>query len=76
MSRRTGRIGLCAAALIAAATLGGCASQVQPWERGNLATEAMTGHARHKSSFVSHVYFSREANAGGGKVVGGGCGCN
>ncbi len=65
-----------AAGLILAASLGGCASTVQPWERGNLSADVMVDEGRLKSSFVSHVFFSKEANAGGGKVVGGGCGCN
>lgn len=54
----------------------GCAT-VQPWQRGNLADytmradrDALTG------AMTEHIYFSREASAGGRGVGGGGCGCN
>lgn len=54
----------------------GCAG-VEPYERENLAThgmradrDALAGHLQ------DHLFFSREAANGGGRVGGGGCGCN
>jgi hypothetical protein len=69
-----------AAALVlgAMALLGGCASMgVQPWERDLLAQPAMApeGVALH-GDLDDHVYFSKEAAAGGRSFGGGGCGCN
>jgi hypothetical protein len=59
-----------------AAGFAGCAS-VKPWQRETLSDYTMRpdrdpGH----ESFMEHVYFTREAAAGGRGVGGGGCGCN
>lgn len=61
--------------------LGGCASsdlvRVQPWERGTLADPIMRPDRDPlATAMTEHVYFSREAAAGGRGVGGSGCGCN
>jgi hypothetical protein len=59
--------------------LSGCglASNVQPWEKGNLAKSHMTFERDVlDTGFVEHTYFSKESASGGGAVGGGGCGCN
>lgn len=64
--------------VLAAAALGGagCAS-VEPWERGRLAEYGMRADRDpFDDSLQEHVYFTREAAAGGRGVGGGGCGCN
>ena len=54
----------------------GCAT-VQPWERGYLADYTMRDDRDELEINMSeHMYFSREASAGGRGVGGGGCGCN
>jgi hypothetical protein len=62
-----------------ATTLASCttASPVKPWQRGRLADELMRADRDPLSDSISeHVYFTREAFAGGKGVGGGGCGCN
>jgi hypothetical protein len=55
---------------------GGC-STVQPWERGHLADYTMRADRDPLDAALrEHVYFTREAAAGGRGVGGGGCGCN
>ncbi len=62
--------------VIALATLTGCGT-VQPWERGTLSDYTMrSDRDPGTDSFREHVYFTREAAAGGRGVGGGGCGCN
>jgi hypothetical protein len=63
--------------LLVLAVMGtGCAS-VEPWERGRLAEYGMrTDRDPFDDSLQEHVYFTREAAAGGRGVGGGGCGCN
>ena len=54
----------------------GCAV-VQPWQRGTLADYTMRPDRDPLAdTFSEHVYFTREAAAGGRGVGGGGCGCN
>ena len=54
----------------------GCAT-VQPWERGHLGDYLMRPDRDPLSdSLAEHIYFTREAAAGGRGVGGGGCGCN
>ncbi len=55
----------------------GCAVNVKPWERGNLAKEhmAIEPDAMERTIF-EQVVTSKEASSGGYAVVGGGCGCN
>ena len=61
--------------LLAAFGLGGCAS-VQPWERGQLASEAMAQEVSkcHRFEHNNEVYREGAVGANGGKS-GGGCGC-
>jgi hypothetical protein len=59
----------------AAGLLSGC-TNVQPWERGNLADPAMSERHPLGSMMAEHMWFSREAASGGAGVGGGGCGCN
>lgn len=54
----------------------GCAG-VEPYERENLATHGMRADRDPLAGHLQdHLYFSREASNGGGRVGGGGCGCN
>ncbi|MEO7932711.1 MAG: DUF4266 domain-containing protein [Chthoniobacterales bacterium] len=54
----------------------GCTT-VKPWERGHLADYTMRpGRDPLSDSISEHVWFTREAYAGGKGVGGGGCGCN
>ena len=55
----------------------GCASTVQPWERGTLSRADMQWEPDPMEAQLSqHVFFSKEASSGGGGTAGGGCGCN
>jgi hypothetical protein len=73
--KRTWRIAIAFAAL-AAGLLSGCKT-VQPWERGTMADYTMRPDRDPLSiSLAEHIYFTREAAAGGRGVGGGGCGCN
>jgi hypothetical protein len=52
-------------------------SSVKPWERDVMARRSMS--LEKNPMFLSmddHVYFSKEAAAGGRTFDGGGCGCN
>jgi hypothetical protein len=77
MARHTSRVLLALAALVA---LAGC-SPIEPWvkpyERENLADPIMA-FDRHpvSSSYLDHVYESREGARGAVGSAGGGCGCN
>ncbi len=67
--------------LAAVALLAGCAHpalvRVQPWERATLAGYDMRPDRDPLSTVLAeHIYFSREAAAGGRGVGGSGCGCN
>ena len=60
----------------AAGLLSGCAT-VKPWERATLADYTMRADRDPLTDTLrEHVYFTREAAAGGRGVGGGGCGCN
>jgi hypothetical protein len=62
--------------LIGGLGFSGCTT-VQPWERGYLADYTMRDDRDELDVNMSeHMYFSREASAGGKGVGGGGCGCN
>jgi hypothetical protein len=62
--------------ILTIAVLSGCAT-VQPWERGTLADYTMRPDRDPLEGYLAeHVYFTREAAAGGRGVGGGGCGCN
>lgn len=65
--------------LVCLALLAGCASDpwVKPYERANLADPIMSFNPNPVStSYINHVYESREASRGAGIASGGGCGCN
>lgn len=65
--------------LMILSSLSACGSfpPVQPWEKGNLARQAMTfDRDALDTKFSEHIYFSKEAASGGSGVGGGGCGCN
>lgn len=71
------RIAVAAVALLA---LSGCASVepwVKPYERANLADPIMAfDRDPISSSYMHHVYESREGARGAAGSAGGGCGCN
>lgn len=64
--------------LCAAACVSGCATMgVRAWERDVLAKPEMElDHEAADLAMDDHIYFSREASAGGRAFGGGGCGCN
>jgi hypothetical protein len=64
--------------LLALLPLAGCSNLgVQPWERDLLAKPAMQLATSHVAAGIDdHIYFSKEAAAGGRSFTGGGCGCN
>ena len=52
-------------------------THVKPWQRGHLADYVMqSGRDPLTDSISDHVWFTREAFAGGRGIGGGGCGCN
>lgn len=61
-------------AVLAAATLAGCAG-IEPWERDLHARVDMQANP-HDAAIDDHIYFSKEASSGGRGFAGGGCGCN
>jgi hypothetical protein len=62
--------------LMSMLSLSGC-SNVQPWEKQNLAKPEMTFEGdRLDTSYTEHIYSSKEGASGGSGVGGGGCGCN
>ena len=64
------------AALAGLAVTSGC-QHVKPWQRGRLADPIMRADRDPLGTGEDeHVFFSREAAAGGRGVGGGGCGCN
>jgi hypothetical protein len=66
---------LATAALLALAAAG-CRT-VRPWERGTMADYTMRPDRDPAEEMLrEHVFFTREAAAGGRGVGGGGCGCN
>ncbi len=70
---------LIAAASVFALSVGlmGCATPVQPWQKGNLAKPEMAFDPDPlQTRFAEHTYFSKEGASGGMSVGGGGCGCN
>jgi len=61
---------------MALAQLAACA-EVQPWERGRLASPRMALDADPLLAAIdAHTYSSKEAASGGIGPAGGGCGCN
>lgn len=64
-------------ALIALTALAGGCTDVQPWERGNLAKPQMALDPYPlQSALRQHNYSSREAASAAANSQGGGCGCN
>jgi hypothetical protein len=62
--------------MIFAITCTGCKT-VKPWERGTLSDYTMRQDRDPLNDYLyEHIYFTREAAAGGRGVGGGGCGCN
>ena len=54
----------------------GCTA-VKPWERGTLSKKEMQWSPDPLAAQLSeHIYFAKEAAAGGYGSAGGGCGCN
>ena len=71
---------VCSVGLVMGA-LSGCSTsnavRVKPWERAQLADPIMNPDRDPLASELQeHIYFSREAAAGGRGVGGAGCGCN
>jgi Domain of unknown function (DUF4266) len=65
-----------ACAILLASALSGCAT-VQPWQRDITARKSMQlGRNANLAAAHEHIYFSKEASAGGRSFDGGGCGCN
>ena len=65
-----------ALALVPLSLATGCAN-VKPWQRGTLADHAMRADRNAANDALNeHVWFSREAAAGGRGLAAGGCGCN
>jgi hypothetical protein len=65
------------AAVLSGAGCSGISIGVDPWDRDVLALDSMqldSNSARDGND--DHIYFSREASAGGRGFGGGGCGCN
>jgi len=67
-------------ALLLLAALGGCAAPtpwVKPYEREHFADPIMSFNRDPvSSSYLEHVFETREESHGGTGAVGGGCGCN
>ena len=54
----------------------GCTA-VKPWERGTLSKKEMQWAPDPLAATLGqHIYFAKEAAAGGYGSAGGGCGCN
>ena len=54
----------------------GCTT-VKPWERGTLSKKEMSWSPDPLAAKLGeHIYFAKEAAAGGYGSAGGGCGCN
>jgi hypothetical protein len=74
LSRPGGMVLAAVAVIIALGT--GC-STVEPWQRRTLSDATMRGDRDPAGLLLAeHMWFSREAAAGGRGVGGGGCGCN
>jgi len=74
-SSRMGGMALVVLAVIIA--LGTGCSTVEPWQRRTLSDATMRGDRDPAGLLLAeHMWFSREAAAGGRGVGGGGCGCN
>ena len=79
MTTRAGLIAMAIAIAVAGMTLAGC-SPIEPWvkpyEREHLADPIMSLSPNPVSTtYIDHVYESREGAHGATGAVGGGCGC-
>ena len=55
----------------------GCAQQVKPWQRGELARADMQWSPDPMAAAMrQHTHFSKEGTSGTIGAAGGGCGCN
>ena len=69
--------GMVLAAVTVIIALGTGCSTVEPWQRRTLSDATMRGDRDPAGLLLAeHMWFSREAAAGGRGVGGGGCGCN
>jgi hypothetical protein len=74
--RRATRAAACSLLALGLTLATGCGT-VKPWQRGTLAEPVMRADRDPLGTALQdHVFFSREASAGGRGVGGGGCGCN
>jgi hypothetical protein len=69
---------LAGAMLAAVALLSGCGATgpVRPWQKGELARPEMRMDDPADTRIAEKAFASRESASGGGRVGGGGCGCN
>lgn len=75
--KRVWRLAIGAAGLLAATVLATACATVEPWERSAFADPLLRRDRDPlRDALTEHIYFSREATAGGRDVGGGGCGCN
>lgn len=62
--------------ILVALAASGCTT-VKPWERGTLTKKEMAWSPDPLAATLGeHIYFAKEAAAGGYGSAGGGCGCN
>lgn len=62
--------------ILTALMASGCTT-VKPWERGTLTKKEMAWSPDPLAATLGeHIYFAKEAAAGGYGSAGGGCGCN
>jgi hypothetical protein len=78
MTRRAAGWAVAALLLVLLALASGCAATaVHPWDRDLLAEKKMRFYPSPMAHAIDeHIYFSKEASAGGRTVNMGGCGCN
>lgn len=70
-------VGMALAVLAVIIALGTGCTTVEPWQRRTLSDATMRGDRDPAGLLLAeHMWFSREAAAGGRGVGGGGCGCN
>jgi len=77
MTKRSGLLLLAAAGAVALSACSPIEPWVKPYEREHLA-EAVMSFSRDpvSTSYIEHVFESREGARGATGGVGGGCGCN
>jgi hypothetical protein len=71
------RGGMAVTVFLVVLSLGTGCTTVEPWQRRTLSDASMRGDRDPAGLLLAeHMWFSREAAAGGRGVGGGGCGCN